>query len=159
MAFLLVPAAVPAAAPEGTTSFTLPNGLVGVVIEDHRAPVATHMVWYRVGGADDPAGHSGLAHFLEHLMFKATANLEDGEFSREVAANGGEENAFTTADFTARNLPLLSRGIDSWKRSSTRIASPRRERISFIRERSLASLQLGLRTRRTSTASRVAWTI
>ena len=83
------------------TSFVLPNGMQGVVIEDHRAPVVTHMVWYRVGSADDPAGQSGLAHFLEHLMFKATGTLEDGEFSRIVRENGGEDNAFTSTDYTA----------------------------------------------------------
>ena len=101
MACLLIPAALPAAAPEGITSFTLPNGLMGVVIEDHRAPVVTQMVWYKVGSADEPAGQSGLAHFLEHLMFKATGTLADGEFSQVVAANGGEDNAFTTPDHTA----------------------------------------------------------
>ncbi len=93
-------AALPAWASDVTT-FTLPNGMQGVVIEDHRAPVVTHMVWYRVGAADDPPGQSGLAHFLEHLMFKATAELEDGEFSRLVRENGGEDNAFTSSDYTA----------------------------------------------------------
>jgi zinc protease len=72
-----------------------------VVIEDHRAPVVTQMVWYRVGSADDPAGQAGTAHFLEHLMFKATDKLADGEFSRVVADNGGAENAFTSVDQTA----------------------------------------------------------
>lgn len=82
------------------TSFTLPNGLQGVVIEDHRAPVVTQMVWYKVGAADEPPGQSGIAHFLEHLMFKATGTLADGEFSRIVRENGGEDNAFTAADYT-----------------------------------------------------------
>ena len=82
-------------------SFTLPNGLQGVVIEDHRAPVVTQMVWYRVGSADETPGESGLAHFLEHLMFKATDELADGEFSKIVAANGGDDNAFTSTDYTA----------------------------------------------------------
>ena len=95
---LLAPAPAMAA---GITSFTLPNGLQGVVIEDHRAPVVTHMVWYKVGSADEPPGQSGIAHFLEHLMFKATGTLADGEFSRIVAANGGNDNAFTTPDYTA----------------------------------------------------------
>jgi zinc protease len=111
-AFLLAPTVLPAAAPEGVTSFTLPNGLVGVVIEDHRAPVATHMVWYRVGGADDPPGRSGLAHFLEHLMFKGTDDLAEGEFSRRVAANGGEENAFTTLDYTAYHQRIAADRLD-----------------------------------------------
>jgi zinc protease len=97
----LVPAAMQAAPLQGVSNFTLPNGLTGIVIEDHRAPVVTQMVWYRVGSADDPPGRSGMAHFLEHLMFKGTGAHAEGEFSRLVAANGGDENAFTTSDYTA----------------------------------------------------------
>jgi zinc protease len=66
------------------SEFTLDNGLHAVVIEDHRAPVVVHMLWYRVGAADEPPGRSGIAHFLEHLMFKATETLESGEFSDTV---------------------------------------------------------------------------
>ncbi|KNG94864.1 M16 family metallopeptidase [Pseudaestuariivita atlantica] len=83
------------------TTFTLDNGMDVVVIEDHRAPVVVHMVWYRAGSADEPAGASGVAHFLEHLLFKATDKMEAGEFSRVVAANGGSDNAFTSFDYTA----------------------------------------------------------
>jgi zinc protease len=83
------------------TTFTLANGLQVVVVENHSAPIATHMVWYRVGAADEPWGKSGIAHFLEHLMFKGTPTHPAGEFSRLVARNGGEENAFTTQDTTA----------------------------------------------------------
>jgi zinc protease len=72
-----------------------------VVIPDHRAPVVTHMVWYRNGSADDPRGKSGIAHFLEHLMFKGTHTHRQGEFSHLVAELGGQENAFTSYDFTA----------------------------------------------------------
>jgi zinc protease len=85
-----------------------------VVIEDHRAPVVTHMVWYRVGGVDDPPGLSGIAHFFEHLMFKGTKTVPPGELSKIVARNGGQDNAFTSHDFTAyyqriakERLPLL----------------------------------------------------
>ena len=81
-------------------SFTLPNGLTVVVVENHRAPIVTQMVWYRVGAADEPPGKSGIAHFLEHLMFKGTATAAPGEFSRLIAANGGNENAFTGRDYT-----------------------------------------------------------
>ena len=81
--------------------FTLPNGLVGVVIPDNRAPVVTHMVWYRIGAADEPAGKSGIAHFLEHLMFKATKKIPTGEFSKIVSRLGGNDNAFTSHDATA----------------------------------------------------------
>ncbi len=85
---------------EIVTSFTLDNGMQAVVIEDHRAPIVTHMVWYKVGSADEMAGKSGIAHFLEHLMFKGTDTLAPGEFSEIVAANGGQENAFTSYDYT-----------------------------------------------------------
>ncbi|WP_368186047.1 M16 family metallopeptidase [Aestuariibius sp. HNIBRBA575] len=83
------------------TNYTLDNGMEVVVIEDHRAPVVSHMVWYRTGSADEPVGASGVAHFLEHLLFKATENLESGELSATVAANGGSDNAFTSYDYTA----------------------------------------------------------
>jgi zinc protease len=81
--------------------FILKNGLEVVVIPDHRAPVVTHMVWYRNGAADDPVGKSGIAHFLEHLMFKGTEAHPTGEFSEFIAEVGGHENAFTGPDFTA----------------------------------------------------------
>jgi zinc protease len=80
--------------------FVLANGLEVVVIPDHRAPVATHMVWYKVGSADETPGKSGLAHFLEHLMFKGTARNPAGRFSQVVATIGGQENAFTASDYT-----------------------------------------------------------
>lgn len=79
----------------------LDNGLEIVVVPDHRAPVVTHMVWYRVGGADEPPGKSGIAHFLEHLMFKGTDKVPAGEFSKIVARLGGQDNAFTSQDITA----------------------------------------------------------
>jgi zinc protease len=80
--------------------FTLANGLELVVIPDHRAPVVTHMIWYKVGAADETQGKSGLAHFLEHLMFKGTAKNPAGKFSQVVARIGGQENAFTSEDYT-----------------------------------------------------------
>ena len=82
-------------------TFTLSNGLQVVVITDRRAPVVTHMVWYRVGAADEARGHSGIAHFFEHLMFKGTREIAPGDFSRIVSRNGGELNAFTSWDYTA----------------------------------------------------------
>ncbi|MFY7960919.1 MAG: M16 family metallopeptidase [Elsteraceae bacterium] len=81
--------------------FTLSNGLQVVVVTNMRAPVVTHMVWYKVGAADEPRGKSGIAHYLEHLMFKGTDKLAPGEFSRTVARNGGRDNAFTSWDYTA----------------------------------------------------------
>src|SRR4029077_139327 len=81
-------------------TFTLSNGLKVVVIPDHRTPVVTQMIWYKVGSADETAGKSGLAHFLEHLMFKGTAKHPAGEFSQTVLRIGGNENAFTSLDYT-----------------------------------------------------------
>ena len=82
------------------THFALTNGLEVVVIPDHRAPVVTHMLWYKVGSADETPGKSGLAHFLEHLMFKGTTKNPAGRFSQVVATVGGQENAFTSSDYT-----------------------------------------------------------
>ncbi|MBN8979093.1 MAG: insulinase family protein [Rhizobiales bacterium] len=82
------------------TTFTLGNGLQVVVIPDHRTPVVTQMIWYKVGSADETPGKSGLAHFLEHLMFKGTAKHPAGEFSQTVLKVGGNENAFTSTDYT-----------------------------------------------------------
>jgi len=82
------------------SDFTLSNGLRVVVVPDHRAPVVTHYVWYLAGSADDPPGTSGIAHFLEHLMFKSTDKMPSGEFSKIVSRLGGQDNAFTTHDYT-----------------------------------------------------------
>ena len=85
---------------ERPATFTLPNGLQVVVIPDRRTPVVTHMLWYKVGSADETPGKSGLAHFLEHLMFKGTDKHPAGEFSKTVLRVGGNENAFTSTDYT-----------------------------------------------------------
>jgi len=97
----LLPISLSAETSGKVTDFTLDNGMQVVVVEDHRAPVVQHMVWYRAGSADEPKGSSGVAHFLEHLLFKATDTLEAGELSKTVAANGGRDNAFTSYDYTA----------------------------------------------------------
>jgi len=93
-------AASAAAAVFDPDSFTLDNGMQVVVVSNHRAPVVTHMVWYRAGAMDEPPGRTGVAHLLEHLMFKGTKAFPDGAFSQIVARNGGRENAFTSQDFT-----------------------------------------------------------
>src|ERR1700754_373768 len=85
---------------EPPATFTLGNGMMVVVIPDHRTPVVTQMIWYKVGSADETPGKSGLAHFLEHLMFKGTSKHPAGEFSQTVLRIGGNENAFTSADYT-----------------------------------------------------------
>lgn len=82
-------------------AFTLSNGMAVVVLPDHRAPVVTHMVWYKVGAVDEAPGKSGIAHLFEHVMFKDTDDLEDGEFDSIVSSLGGQHNAFTSWDYTA----------------------------------------------------------
>src|ERR1700720_4520021 len=106
LALLLAPALVPGAAcaqtvtSERPATFALSNGMEVVVIPDHRTPVVTQMIWYKVGSADETPGKSGLAHFLEHLMFKGTVKHPAGEFSQTVLRIGGNENAFTSTDYT-----------------------------------------------------------
>ena len=107
-AALLLAFAVPASGVRAQTTVTsqppatstLGNGLKVVVIPDHRTPVVTQMIWYKVGSADETPGKSGLAHFLEHLMFKGTTKHPAGEFSQTVLKIGGNENAFTSTDYT-----------------------------------------------------------
>lgn len=99
-AHLLVPGRLEAGIFNPET-FTLDNGMQVVVVSNRRVPVVTHMVWYKVGSADEGPGESGIAHFLEHLMFKGTPQYPDGSFSTIVAQNGGQQNAFTSYDYTA----------------------------------------------------------
>jgi zinc protease len=105
--FLVVIAIAAIATPRGASAtiygaetFTLDNGMQVVVIPNHRSPVVSHMVWYRVGSADEPPGKSGIAHFLEHLMFKGTPRFPEGAMTDIVARNGGQQNAFTSTDYT-----------------------------------------------------------
>ncbi len=98
---LVYSAAAIAAAPSDTFEKVLGNGLKVIVKEDHRAPVVVQQVWYRVGSMDEQSGKTGIAHALEHMMFKGTANVPAGEFSARIASAGGRENAFTSYDYTA----------------------------------------------------------
>ncbi len=98
---LLLSLAAPAGWAAGTFEKQLDNGLRVIVKEDHRSPTAAHMVWYRVGSMDESNGTTGVAHVLEHMMFKGTPTVGPGEFSRRVAAAGGRDNAFTSRDYTA----------------------------------------------------------
>ncbi len=93
--------ASPKAGTNQVFQFALQNGMQVLVIPDHRAPVVTQMLWFKVGGVDDPPGVSGLAHFFEHMMFRGTKQVPGDEYSQIIAKNGGDENAFTTHDFTA----------------------------------------------------------
>ncbi len=104
-----------AEAPRGAAAvenFLLSNGMEVVVIPDHRAPIVTHMVWYKVGSADEPPGKSGIAHFFEHLMFKGTKNHPAGEFDGRIAEIGGNSNAFTSYDYTAYVQTVTPEALD-----------------------------------------------
>src|SRR4051794_22915060 len=90
-----------ALAAEQAQEFMLKNGMKIIVKEDHRAPTVAHMIWYQAGSIDEQNGTTGIAHMLEHMMFKGTRTLKPGEFSTKVAALGGRENAFTSKDYTA----------------------------------------------------------
>ncbi len=100
LSILLTACAVLAQA-EPAAEFMLKNGMKVIVREDHRSPTAVHMVWYKAGAMDEVSGTTGVAHVLEHMMFKGTKTIKPGEFSRRVAALGGRENAFTGRDYTA----------------------------------------------------------
>ncbi|TIX39060.1 MAG: insulinase family protein, partial [Mesorhizobium sp.] len=93
------------------TDLLLDNGMEVVVIPDHRAPIVTHMVWYKIGSADEPPGKSGIAHFFEHLMFKATSDHAAGELDRAVASIGGSDNAFTSYDYTAFHETVVPQAL------------------------------------------------
>lgn len=147
LALLLTAPASWAEMPGGISHFTLPNGLETVVIEDHRAPVVVQMLWYKIGSADEPPGKSGIAHYLEHLMFKGTDKLAPGELSKTVTRNGGMNNAFTSYDYTAYfqriasdRLPLIMEmeadrmanlkiGEDDWKAERQVVLEERAQRI------------------------------
>lgn len=132
----LAVAALPAWANELVTDFTLSNGMQVVVVEDHRAPVVMHMVWYKAGSADEKPGVSGVAHFLEHLLFKGTDTLEPGEFSATVAANGGRDNAFTSYDMTAYHQRVAADRLELMMRmESDRMVNIRLSEEEIITER------------------------
>ncbi|MFN4098882.1 MAG: M16 family metallopeptidase [Pararhodobacter sp.] len=143
-ASLLWAATTLAAAAADPQEFMLDNGMQVVVIEDRRAPVVTHMVWYKVGGADDPAGQSGIAHYLEHLMFKATDNLEAGEFDSVVQANGGSHNAFTGLDYTAYHQRIASDRLAlMMEMEADRMVNLRLDRSEWLPERDVILRERG----------------
>lgn len=124
-------------------AFTLSNGMQVVVVTNRTAPLVSHMVWYRVGAADEPPGLSGIAHYLEHLMFLGTENRAPREFSQIIRRNGGEENAFTSWDYTAYfqnvavdRLPLMME-LEADRMANLRVdpASALNERDVIIEER------------------------
>ena len=97
LALFSIPFAVQAEPPQ---VFHLDNGMKVIVREDHRAPVAVNMVWYQVGSMDETSGTTGVAHVLEHMMFKGTEKFPEGSLSKTVARLGGKDNAFTNTDYT-----------------------------------------------------------
>lgn len=139
----------PALAQDGPRAqkFTLANGMTLIVLPDHRAPTAVHMVWVRVGSIDEVDGTSGVAHVLEHMMFKGTRTLKAGEFSRRVAALGGRENAFTTTDFTSyfQQIPA-NRLADVMKLESDRLVHNRWPDEEFRKELEVVKEERRMRT-------------
>ena len=129
-------AALPApVAATGVQQFTLSNGMQLIVQPDRRAPTAVHMVWLRVGAMDEVDGTSGVAHVLEHMMFKGTPDLKPGEFSRRVAALGGRDNAFTSRDATAYHQQVpADRLEDVMRLEADRFARNQWDDAEFARE-------------------------
>jgi zinc protease len=138
------PAAAAAPAPQ---QFTLANGMTLLVLPDRRAPTAVQMLWVRVGSVDEVDGTSGVAHVLEHMMFKGTKDIKPGEFSRRVAALGGQENAFTTRDYTGyyQQIPVASLE-QIMKLESDRFANNRWSDDEFKREIEVVKEERRLRT-------------
>ena len=131
----------------GVDQFTLPNGLTVIVKTDHRAPTVAHMLWVRVGSMDEVDGTSGVAHALEHMLFKGTATVKPGEFSRRVAALGGRENAFTSRDNTGyyQQIPA-NRLEDVMRLEADRFAHNQWSDDEFKREIEVVKEERRLRT-------------
>ena len=135
----------PAAAPQAH-QFTLSNGLTVIVKPDPRAPTAVNMLWVKVGSMDEVDGTSGIAHMLEHMMFKGTPTLGVGEFSRRVAALGGRENAFTTRDTTAYHQQIPSNKLDDMMRlEADRFAHNQWADEEFLKERQVVTEERRMR--------------
>ena len=128
-------AAPPPNAAPAVQHFTLANGMSLIVRPDHRAPTAVHMLWVRVGAMDEVDGTSGVAHALEHMMFKGSATLKPGEFSERVAALGGQQNAFTSRDATAYHEQVPAERLEAvMALNAERFASNQWPDIEFTRE-------------------------
>ena len=130
-------------------TFSLSNGMQVVVIPNDRAPAITHMVWYKVGAADEPRGKSGIAHYLEHLMFKGTKSQPAGAFSRLIKKVGGRENAFTSQDYTAYFQTVAKTHLGRMMA----LEADRMENLQIRDEDFLAELDVVLEERRTRTES------
>ena len=136
-----------AAHAEPAQEFMLENGMKIIVKEDHRAPTAAHMVWYRIGSMDEQNGTTGVAHALEHMMFKGTTTLKPGEFSARVAALGGRENAFTSKDYTAYYQQIEQSRLESvMALEADRMANLVFDKDEFSREIKVVMEERRLRT-------------
>ena len=132
---------------EDTHEFLLSNGLKLIVREDHRAPTVAHMVWYRAGSMDETNGRTGVAHVLEHMMFKGTEKVKAGEFSRLVAAVGGRENAFTSRDYTAYFQQIEKSKLDDvMKLEADRMSNLNFDDAEFFKEIQVVMEERRLRT-------------
>ncbi|MEO5375259.1 MAG: insulinase family protein [Alphaproteobacteria bacterium] len=128
-------------------TFTLANGMQVVVIPNHRLPLVTQMVWYKVGAADEPPGRSGLAHMLEHMMFKGTGQVPPGEFSKIVARNGGRDNAFTSSDYTGYYQTIAADRLELvMKMEADRMVNLRLDPETFRTERDVVREERRSRT-------------
>ena len=141
------PVSPPSVSASGAQQFTLKNGMQLIVQPDRRAPTAVHMVWVRVGSMDEVDGTTGVAHLLEHMMFKGTKTLPPGEFSRRVAALGGRENAFTSRDYTGYYQQIPSNRLeDVMKLESDRFAHNHWPDDEFKKELEVVKEERRLRT-------------
>ena len=134
-------------APSLTQQFTLPNGLTVIIKPDRRAPTAVHMLWVRVGAMDEVDGTTGVAHVLEHMLFKGTKTLKPGEFSQKVAALGGRENAFTSRDYTGYYQQIPSNKLeDVMKLEADRFANNQWADEEFKKELEVVKEERRMRT-------------
>lgn len=131
-------------------TFTLKNGLMVVVIENHRMPVVRQVLFYRVGAADDPPGKSGLAHYLEHLMFKGTRTTKPNEFSKIIARNGGRDNAFTSPDATGYYQTVAKDRLEL----AMKLESDRMANLVIDPKEAIPELQVVVEERRSRTDNR-----
>ncbi len=141
------PETTPPTTAPATQEQTLGNGLKVIVREDHRAPVAVTQVWYKVGSSYEPGGLTGTSHVLEHMMFKGTARLKPNEFSRIIADNGGEENAFTGSDYTAYFQTLAADRLEvCFRLEADRMHNLRLDPAEFAKELEVVKEERRLRT-------------
>lgn len=133
---LMICVSVAAHAVDEIEQFTLKNGMEVVVVPNHRVPAVSHTIWYRVGGADDPAGASGLSHYLEHMMFQGTKKHPDDSYSRLISKMGGQNNAFTGHDYTAYYVNIAKEKLPKvMELESDRMQNLNPLNDDFLRER------------------------